>query len=604
MTIYMIKLKRIVGLIGEDNMNKKYMIIIIVGFLLLSVGYATVNSTTLKIDGEAFAKLYEGIFISKCNVIYDENDINDDNSTAIIKNVDRNILTSTITLPNDNPNAFITYEITVSNNTDKSYMFDEVQYLLENEFYDNPNIAFDIEQIEKYDKLLSKSSVTFNIKFYYKDNIIPESNTLNSDLNFSFKEYYKITYENITNNNYPTEIMHGDNSTIVFTNDIPEGVFVSGVESYSYENATLTITNAIKDVVISNAVVFRHDGEYVFTGTNYIDTGVYLYNEENINRNFEVTFSIVDKAETQEEKATLFNSLDEVNPDFPGILFRVTQNLLNYEVVGNNKINGYNQVINLYQFSDVTKVKLLRIDGITYYCLNDGDCYELQEYTIFNEFFEIPATFGASLDSNGETWRFFVGTLKDMKIKFLEDDYQLESSYSLDYNLVAKQTFDGTNYINTGVNLFSEENINKDFEILFTIASYESTQGTYATIMNSVNEASKDYPGIIFRISTSSADVESKEDFTPVKYQLVGNSTTRLNVNTEDMTPKTIKLVRKSNIIYYSINYSELAQLQDFTDFTSTFDVPVTFGASLDAEQKPYRYFKGSLSNMQVRIKH
>lgn len=585
-------------------MNKKYMIIIIVGFLLLSVGYATVNSTTLKIDGEAFAKLYEGIFISKCNVIYDENDINDDNSTAIIKNVDRNILTSTVTLPNDNPNAFITYEITVSNNTDKSYMFDEVQYLLENEFYDNPNIAFDIEQIEKYDKLLSKSSVTFNIKFYYKDNIIPESNTLNSDLNFSFKEYYKITYENITNNNYPTEIMHGDNSTIVFTNDIPEGVFVSGVESYSYENATLTINNAIKDVVISNAVVFRHDGEYVFTGTNYIDTGVYLYNEENINRNFEVTFSIVDKAETQEEKATLFNSLDEVNPDFPGILFRVTQNLLNYEVVGNNKINGYNQVINLYQFSDVTKVKLLRIDGITYYCLNDGDCYELQEYTIFNEFFEIPATFGASLDSNGETWRFFVGTLKDMKIKFLDDDYQLESSYSLDYNLVAKQTFDGTNYINTGVNLFSEENINKDFEILFTIASYESTQGTYSTIMNSVNEASKDYPGIIFRIFTASADVESKADFTPVKYQLVGNSTTRLNVNSEDMTPKTIKLVRKSNIIYYSINYSELAQLQDFTDFTSTFDVPVTFGASLDAEQKPYRYFKGSLSNMQVRIKH
>jgi hypothetical protein len=57
-------------------------------------------------------------------------------------------------------------------------------------------------------------------------------------------------------------------------------------------------------------------------------------------------------------------------------------------------------------------------------------------------------------------------------------------------------------------------------------------------------------------------------------------------------------------IIYYSINYSELAQLQDFTDFTSTFDVPVTFGTSLDAEQKPYRYFKGSLSNMQVRIKH
>lgn len=88
-----------------------------------------------------------------------------------------------------------------------------------------------------------------------------------------------------------------------------------------------------------------------------------------------------------------------------------------------------------------------------------------------------------------------------------------------------------------------------------------------------------------------------------LKYQFVGNSTTKLSVNTDDLTPKTIRIIRRDNIIYYSINYGELIQLQDFSGFTSTFDVPVTFGASLDKDKLPYRYFKGTLSYMQVRIK-
>lgn len=166
--------------------------------------------------------------------------------------------------------------------------------------------------------------------------------------------------------------------------------FVTGVESYTYENGTLTLTNALDNIIISNAVVFRHNGEFVFDGTNYIDTGIYLYNEEKFDWNFEVTFSIINKAETQVEKATIFNCLDEVNPDFPGVLFRVTNNLLNYELLGNNKINGCSQVNNLYEFTDVNKVKMLRINGKTYYNINDGNYYELQDYSDFTSTFDVP----------------------------------------------------------------------------------------------------------------------------------------------------------------------------------------------------------------------
>lgn len=577
-------------------------IALFISTLWLSIGYASVNSIALNITGNIQAKAQEGIFISAWDISYDENNLNDDNSQAEIEKTDGTILTSKITLPEDNKDAFITYTITISNNTNKNYMFDEVTYLMENQLYDNSNIIFNLVGLEQEDKLLSKNSITFDVKFSYKDQELPDNNILNSTLNFKFKEIYYITYENIINNNYQSEIMQGKSTTIVFTDEIPEDVFVTGVESYTYENGTLTLNNALDNIIISNAVVFRHDGEYIFDGSNYIDTGVYLYSEENFARNFEVTFSIVNKAETQVEKATLFNSLDEANPDYPGVLFRVTNNLLNYEVLGNNKINGYSQVLRLYRFTDVNKVKMLRINGKTYYNINDGDYYELQDFTIFNEYFDIPATFGASLDSNGEPWRYFDGTLKDMKIKYLKDDYSIES-FELEYNSVDNVTFDGTNYIDTGVYLFNEENINKDFDIIFTIKSYQETQNVYSTLMNSLDESNKDYPGIIFRFYISSSDASANETYTPTQYQFVGNGTTKLNKMVEDLTVSYIRIIRRDNVVYYSIDYGELVQLQDFSDFTSTFDVPVTFGGSLDADKSPYRYFKGVLSNIEVRIK-
>lgn len=579
-------------------------IMFIIMFLFLSIGHATVNDVVFLLNGEVSAATYEGIFISECRVYYEDDDLNDDLATADIIKIDNTNLTSSIDLDKNNKDSFITYFITISNTLDKDYLFDDVKYILEKDFYDNPNIVFELDGLKKYDRLSSNGSLSFKIKFHYADYTLSENNILNSLLNFSFKEAYNITYENINNNGYPVNIMQGDSTTITFVNDVPEGVFVKGVENYNYnyETGVLTLTNALDNIVVSNAVVFRHDGEYVFDGTNYIDTGVCLFNEENFYKNFEVSFSIVNKAETQVEKATLFNALDEVNPDYPGVLFRVTNNLLNYEVLGNNKANGLEQINNLHKFEDITKVKLLRVNSITYYSVNDGDFYELQDFTVFNEFFDIPATFGASLDSNGELWRFFVGTLKDMKIKYLEDDYEIES-FEVEYSSVTSIAFDGTNYVDTGVYLFNEENINKDFDIIFTINSYAAKQNVYATLMNAMDEANTTFYGVLFRVFSTSTDISNDVPFAITKYQLVSNALEKKNVNTDDLTPKRIRIIRRSGIIYYSFNYGELIQLQDFTGVSETFDVPVTFGASLDADKNPYRYFKGTLSYMEVRIK-
>lgn len=106
-----------------------------------------------------------------------------------------------------------------------------------------------------------------------------------------------------------------------------------------------------------------------------------------------------------------------------------------------------------------------------------------------------------------------------MKIKYLKDEYPIES-FELDYNLVASQAFDGTNYIDTGVSLFNEENINKDFKILFTINSYGAKQGVYSTIMNALDETTKDYFEILMRVYSSSENIENNTEFTPTKISI------------------------------------------------------------------------------------
>ena len=59
---------------------------------------------------------------------------------------------------------------------------------------------------------------------------------------------------------------------------------------------------------------------------------------------------------------------------------------------------------------------------------------------------------------------------------FLNDDYYL--------------FYDGTNYLNTGIQLFSNDNSQKDFEVSFVLESLPTDQTNYAVIFGDINENS------------------------------------------------------------------------------------------------------------------
>jgi len=224
------------------------------------------------------------------------------------------------------------------------------------------------------------------------------------------------------------EIIEGTDFNITFSDKITENVFVNGVTSYSYENGYLSVNKVLSDIVISNAVVFEYSDAYLFDGTNYINTGVSLFNEENFSKNFEVTFTINERHENSGEYITLFNSMNESSGSFfQGVAFRINYYSTFYEVVSDDELNGnldYSYIE--YNLNNVSKVKICRIDNVIYISVNDGTLEKLRDYTGFDEYFDVPATFGAGFDGNLTPWRFFKGILSNMKIKYLDDDYQID----------------------------------------------------------------------------------------------------------------------------------------------------------------------------------
>ena len=151
-------------------------------------------------------------------------------------------------------------------------------------------------------------------------------------------------------------------------------------------------------------------------------------------------------------------------------------------------------------------------------------------------------------------------------------------------------------FINTNTSLFSEENYQKDFEIKFDILSYnpnnQSSETVQQTFMNiKLEDESLGYPGIVVRKNANTIqfgvkDGNGKSIYKNIKYSDVQN----------------VRIVKKDNIIYYSINDTDLTKLSDMSKFNHPFDVPLYFGASSLPDGTPMRIIKAKLANMTVRM--
>lgn len=169
-----------------------YSVLIFVVTLFMSIGYAQISDVLLNINGTIEATAQEGVFIVETKKS------GENNSNSKVNNYIATTLDSTIELDRDNSSSSISYEITLYNNSEKECLFiDTLTDKSDTTLYDNDNIEFAIDGIEKYKTTIAPTqSLKFTITFKYRDDADLSKNILNCKLNFRFKELPKLILKN------------------------------------------------------------------------------------------------------------------------------------------------------------------------------------------------------------------------------------------------------------------------------------------------------------------------------------------------------------------------------------------------------------------------
>lgn len=168
--------------------NKKLIIqFVILGCIILStcclsIGYAELNTLTLRLDGKVSAKPINELIITQ--IQYDTSN-EADIMNSVVHQYSGTNMESTISLT-DNANSSITYNITMYNGDTQVYLYKEVEYI--DECYDNSDIVFEINGLKPGDTINKYETITFSITFHYLNGVVPENKVLKSYLKFKFEK--------------------------------------------------------------------------------------------------------------------------------------------------------------------------------------------------------------------------------------------------------------------------------------------------------------------------------------------------------------------------------------------------------------------------------
>lgn len=139
-----------------------------------------------------------------------------------------------------------------------------------------------------------------------------------------------------------------------------------------------------------------------FNGSNYIDTGVYLFTQENINKDFE------------------FIAEGIVGPNGGNntiICAKHNANSYGFLVRANNNTNtSYNGTVCVKSSPNSCTVIITRISGVI---TLTGTNLTNPKVKFTNSAFDWPVLLGCAMDDNGNLYRYATGTIKHVKIRWL-----------------------------------------------------------------------------------------------------------------------------------------------------------------------------------------
>ena len=390
--------------------------------LFIAVGFSALT-TTLSINGSAaFAPvgLIRVMSIDTASLVDATEQSKSITSDSIRNMLDLNSSTSTAT-----------YNVVIKNlgQTDKA-----LDNILE-DMYSNDQIEYVLDGLQIGDVIKAKQQVQFSITFRYKgEATAPLESRLNSKLRFVFTNYTPIDPAGLVFNHPGACTFNGINNNI------------TGEECEDYWDK------------------------------QYIDTGVYLYNNKNWRRDYEIGFTIEEyNASIQENQAVFVNTkYENANLKWPGLVFRHVANSNALEIT--QSINNGSKVAK--QINNPTyplKVKIIRTNGVVYYSLNDGENILLQDMSNFNQQFDVTTWFGAAPNGSGVPFRGLKGTISNMYIRIGESALQKYTvTFSTSVGTVAEPTREVYEYSPIGELPIPETTEYRSFEGWYTDTTYQT----------------------------------------------------------------------------------------------------------------------------------
>ena len=187
--------------------------------LFIGIGYSAINSVTAEITGGITATTQNGVFITDVTYV---SGIDANVDASNIEYYRGTMLQSLISLSEQNPNSEIKYKITIYNNSEETYPF--VAVLYDEEFYDNPDIVFEISGFNIGETIGAKETKELYITFKYKNQTIPEKTILSSYINFKIAEPNRLMA--VTGSGSTAKYLRGT----VIKNEIEEIEFAQGTQ--------------------------------------------------------------------------------------------------------------------------------------------------------------------------------------------------------------------------------------------------------------------------------------------------------------------------------------------------------------------------------------
>lgn len=234
-------------------------VIILFTISFLSIGFSAFNASVFVEDIGATVRLNTDIRVTSVSPYSFTS-----NAISNSEDYDVSSVKGEVYLPNDD--STITYKVDITN-------IESTEMGILNIVMSSEVLDYEIATLSDYnlrEKLCVNNKCNLGItkELYiiikYKNNLNISGNITHSfKLDFEFKPFYKVSYIDITNNNYPTEIMEGSTLSVNFSPQIDTNIKISmsgnlldsGLYTFTNKN-TLSIPNVSGDIIITRLPAF------------------------------------------------------------------------------------------------------------------------------------------------------------------------------------------------------------------------------------------------------------------------------------------------------------------------------------------------------------